>query len=121
MAKFVLKPAQVATSQDMGSSFEVFLPSSLQADVVGVQLNYTSGGSPVGTLEIQGSVDGDNYASLYLNINGASGLTVPIPANSSPIVVDLYGSALPFLKLKYTRASGTGTMNIFFTYKRLGD
>lgn len=119
MAKFVLKPAQIATSQSMGASFEINCPSALQADVVGIQLNYS--GSPVGTLEVMGSVDGTNYTALYLSINGSSGLSIAIPTNTSPVIIDLYGSALPYLKLKYTRTSGTGSANIFFTYKRLGE
>jgi hypothetical protein len=119
MGKFVLKPAQISSSQSMGASFDINCPSSLQADVVGIQLNYT--GSPVGTLEVMGSVDGINYTPLYLSINGTAGLSIAIPTFTSPIVVDLYGSSLPHLKLKYTRTSGTGVADVFFTYKRLGE
>lgn len=119
MAKFVLKPAQITSGQSMGSDFELLCPSSLQADVIGIQLNYS--GTPTGKLEVMGSVDGTNYTPLFLSINGASGLSIAIPTNASPIVIDLYGSSIPYLKLKYTRTSGTGTANVYFTYKRLGE
>lgn len=116
--KTVLTPAKFMAAQSMGASFVAMCPTVQQADVVGLQLNYT--GSPQGTIEIQGSVDGVNFTALYLTVNGVSGSSIAIPANTSPIVIDLYGSSIPNLRVVYTRTSGTGSVDGFITYKRLG-
>ena len=117
--KTVLTPVKFMSAQSLGSSFAVACPTVQQGDVVGIQLNY-SGSSPTGTIEIQGSVDGVNFTALYLTINGVSGSSIALPASTTPIVVDLYGSSIPNLRVVYTRTSGSGTMDGFITYKRLG-
>jgi hypothetical protein len=117
--KLVLKPVKFIAAQSMGADFTAALPSTLQVDLVGIQLNYT--GSPVGVIEVQGSLDNVNFSSLYLNVNGNPATNIAIPTNTSPIAIDLYGSAMPYLRIKYTRTSGTGSMDGFVTYKRLGD
>lgn len=117
--KLVLKPVKFISAQDLSSSFTANLPSTLQVDLVGIQLNYT--GSPVGIIEVQGSLDNVNFSSMLLSVNGSSATSIAIPTNTSPIAIDLYGSAMPYLRIKYTRTSGTGSMDGFVTYKRLGD
>lgn len=128
--KTVLMPAHVLTAQSMASSFTTNAFVVEQADVVGIQMNYS--GAPVGSLALQGSIDhsqdqwgnitnAGNWTSLYVTVNGTLTNAIAIPANTSPILIDTSLSSIPFLRLQYTATSGTGSADVYLTFKRLGD
>src|SRR5271165_1690915 len=128
--KTVLQQSHVLTAQDMSISFNTNALSVEQSDVIGLQANYS--GAPVGTLQIQASIDHaqdrfgnvtnpGNWVALYVSVNGALTNSMPIPADSSPILMDLFGLSVPYIRLAYTATSGSGSMDVYMTYKRLGD
>lgn len=128
--KTVLVPAHVLVAQSMATSFNTNAMAIEQADVVGIQMNYS--GSPVGTLALQGSIDhaqdqfgnitnAGNWTSLYVTVNGTLTNAIAIPANTSPILIDTSLSSLPYFRLSYTAISGTGSADVYLTSKRLGD
>lgn len=62
-------------------------------------------GSPVGTFDVQESVDNINWASIPLD---------PVPtATPSPIVIKLTLESPRYVRLLYVFTSGTGTLNAF--------
>lgn len=91
-------------------------------DNIGLQLNFT--GVPVGTFAVQVSAD---YAQDAMgNVTNAGNwiaITLPIPpaASGSPdkIGIDLNQIAFPWIRVVYTKTSGTGTLNGFITGKML--
>ena len=73
-----------------------------EAHHVAVQAVWT-GSSPVGTLSVQGSIDG----STYTEVQSASAVS----GNSGSLLINLSNVAYSNLKLVYTKTSGTGTIN----------
>ena len=83
-----------------------------QADIIGVQLNWT--GSPVGTFQVQISAD---YAQ---DINGNvtnPGIWTPMAlspapttAGGSPIYIDIQQLSAPWIRTAYIAGSGSGTL-----------
>jgi hypothetical protein len=120
----------LVASQSTAANYTSPAYSILDIDVQALQVNYT--GSPSGTLAVQGSVDfaedsfgnitnAGNWANLYFSVNGASpAASVAIPSNTSPVIFDMYGSGVSYIRLVYT-GSGSGTITAIVTGKRLGD
>lgn len=118
--KAVSAPNHLVVAQSIATTYTSPIITCLQDDVVGIQLNYT--GSPVGALAIQGSLDQTNWAALPVSVNGGSAvLTIAIPGASSPILIDMASGSLPYLRVVYTASSGSGTLDMFVTSKRIGD
>lgn len=95
-------------------------------DNVGIQLNFT--GSPVGNFQIQISIDydQDNNGNVITQGNWVP-ITFPSPisgeniptSSGSPIYIDLNQLSAPWVRVVYTRTSGTGTLNSFICGKML--
>lgn len=124
MSKNVVFPKHLSISQDMGATFSSPVMQVIQEDIMAVQINYT--GSPTGTLSLQASVDYDpvtdsgNWVDMYLTVNGVGGTTLALPDTASPIFLDVYATAAPYLRVRYVRASGSGTCDIYYSARRLG-
>jgi hypothetical protein len=100
-------------------------------DNIGVQFNFS--GSPVGTFQVQVSADYSqdaqgnvtnpgNWAAVPLTylLTGASTTATTVPTSvGSPIYLDLNQLSAPWVRVVYTNASGTGTLNAFITAKQL--
>ena len=119
-----LKRFQTITSGDMSLSSLTSSVTSIEfLDNVGFQLNFT--GSPVGTFSIQVCMDYDadnRNAGTWTKVSVQLGATAytDIPASlGSPIFIDLNQLAAPFVRLVYTKTSGTGTLNAFVCGKVL--
>lgn len=91
-------------------------------DDIGVQFNFT--GAPVGTFEVQVSID---YMQDQEGNIQDPGHWIPITLNPSPIAagvagqiyIDLNMLSSPWIRVVYTRTSGTGTLNAFITGKEV--
>lgn len=92
-------------------------------DNIGIQLNFT--GTPVGTFHVQVSADYDQTAEgevvsagNWINMT----LSPPPIASGSPdqIYIDILPTSAPWIRVVYTRTSGTGTLNGFITAKMIG-
>lgn len=97
-------PAQVmASSVSMGATFNS--SSAKVSNVVGysIQSVWSGGGSPVGTLKLQASNDDTNWSDI-------TGATFSVSADGNNVfnVADCFYN---FVRLVYTRTSGTGTLS----------
>lgn len=87
-------------------------------DNIGIQLNFT--GAPVGAFDIQVSID-------YDKDKGIPGTWLSLPLTPAPsaagapgsIYLDLNQLSAPFIRVVYTKTSGTGTLNSFISGKML--
>jgi hypothetical protein len=118
------------SSGDMSTASITSAVTNIQwLDNIGIQLNWT--GSPVGDFAVQISADyaqdqegnvtsTGNWVPLTLTyLSGASMTTATsIPTTvGSPIYLDLNQLSAPWIRVVYTKASGTGTLNGFITAK----
>lgn len=109
------------SSGDMSQATVTSSVTNIQGlDNIGIQLNFT--GSPVGTFSIQVSMDyaQDNYGNVT-DAGNWVGLTLsPNPAaegSANQIYIDLNQLSSPWIRVKYTKTSGTGTLNAFIAGK----
>jgi hypothetical protein len=129
--KLVLAPQHFVKAQDLTSNYTTPVINALEEDIVGIQLNYT--GSPVGAFAVQGSIDYQtdpssgnvvnpgNWANLFVMVDGSPVSTIPIPAATSPILIDLQSGSIPSIRVVYIATSGDGTLDGYVTCKRIGD
>lgn len=129
--KRVLLPSKTITDGDMSAASITSLVTEIQyLDDVGIQLNWT--GSPVGTFAIQVSADYKRYdptrkmtaAGLWTPLvltywDGAAFVTsTSVPTSvGSPIFLDLALLSAPFIRVVYTKGSGSGTLQCTITGK----
>lgn len=81
------------------------------ADQVCYQVSWTSSNA-VGVISVQGSVDGTNFVDLTFS----PALTQPASNNGS-YLINLALIPFPFIRLKYTRTSGTGSLRVYLSAK----
>ena len=125
-----LRQFQSITSGDMSTVSITSAVTSIQwLDNVGIQLNFS--GSPVGTFAVQVSADyaqdtegnvqnPGHWIPLVLTYFISGGFTsdTSVPTSvGSPIYLDLNQLSAPWIRVVYTKGSGTGTLNAFITAK----
>lgn len=107
----------------MASATLTSLVTNIQRlDDVGYQANFT--GSPVGVFTVQFSAD---YVQDFMGnvTNTGNWITAPLGSPSAAsgsagsVYIDLAGLSAPWIRLVYTKTSGTGTLNAFITGKML--
>ncbi len=128
---------QNITNGDMSlSSITSTITNISFLDDIGIQLNFS--GSPVGTFAVQVSADHAQDYSSPPNVTVAgnwvpltftywdsgtsafiTGFSVPTSVGS-PIYLDLALLSAPWIRVVYTKVSGTGTLNAFITAKAVG-
>lgn len=113
--KAILKRKRLVASQSLGASFNSSQEGVLQCDKVSLQSVYT--GSPAGTLEVQASLQDNPGASDWVTLP----VTATLPTSASPILVDIETGSWQWIRIVFTRTSGTGTIDIDVSYKRIGD
>lgn len=114
MSTKTLTPIPVITNGDMSlASLTSIVPPIQWEDNVGLQLVWT--GSPVGTFAVQVSLDQINWATIPASaFNG----TYPVPGTTtSPGYLDLNQLSASYIRVVYTRTSGTGTLNVLMAAK----
>jgi len=131
--KNVLPVHQIITAGDMSlTSVTSSVTEIKYLDNVGIQLQWT--GSPVGTFQVQVSADHNENAvgtgvtsagqwiPLAVSFLSSGSLTVAtdIPTSGgSPIYMDLTQLSAPYIRVVYTKASGSGTLSAFITSKMI--
>lgn len=120
--KNVLPLYPIVIAQSMSSDITSLVTSIQYMDNIGIQLNWT--GTPVGTFSIQISADYQrdingnvtnpgNWINLVLSSN-------PTAAGSADVAyVDLNQLSAPWIRVVYSRTSGTGILDAFITGKML--
>lgn len=80
-------------------------------DQVCYQVAWTSSNA-VGTISVQGSVDGTTWNDLTFD----PVLAQPA-SNNGAYLINLALIPFPYIRLKYTRVSGTGTLDVWLSAK----
>ena len=110
--KKVLTAFLVVSDGDMSGATVTSATTNIQyLDNIAYQLYWT--GTPTGTFDVQVSGDNTNWASLPLN---------PVPAataSSGSAFIDIYQTAANYIRVVYTRTSGSGTLNVLISAKGL--
>ncbi len=91
-------------------------------DNIGLQFVWT--GSPVGTFAVQVSID--HAQDQFGNVTNAGTwvpLTLspsPITSLGSPIYIDMTQLSAPWIRVVYTKTSGSGTLQTYISAKTMG-
>lgn len=111
----------------MSANITSSVTNILGLDNIAYQANVTNGSSPVGTLTAQVSLDyaADSQGNVtnagnWTNIQTAPGtdLSLSVTTNGT-YTLNLAAIAAPWIRLVYTKTSGSGTMNAFIAGKHV--
>lgn len=102
---------QLVDAQSMGSSITSSSLNIQEAISYAVQAVWSAGATPVGTFDLQGSNDDSNFTSLLDSPAAVSG-------NTGSIIINVEKHAYGFIRIVYTRTSGSGTLNVKVNAKR---
>ena len=94
----------LVTNGSMGASITSALQNLEQMMMAGIQANW-SGTSPVGTLSLQISNDNTTWTDY-------SGSSTSVSGNTGNFMWNLWATPYQYIRVIYTRASGTGTLNV---------
>lgn len=101
---------QVVTNGSMGANVTSSAVNTNEAGLAGVQAIWSAGTTPVGTLFLQVSSDGGTTYTNYDSGQAVSGSSGSVHWN---IIV-----GHSYLRIFYSRTSGTATLNAFINSKR---
>jgi hypothetical protein len=113
MAYNLLNPVVAINAASMATSLTSSVVEIKEQDNVGVQLDFS--GAPVGTFECQVSM---NYAQDAIGNVTNAGNWIPVDLTGTPtaagaadhIYIDLNQLSAPYIRVVYTRTSGTGSL-----------
>ena len=108
--KRVVDFSKYLTAQSMAATVTGASTNVLYTDRVAYQINWT--GSAVGIFTVEGS----NDEVVWTNLPLSTSVTADNAADDAVIEVE---TALKFVRLLYTRTSGTGTLNAYITAKAI--
>lgn len=111
--KNTLQSYQLITSGDMSSSITSAATNIQFLDNIGVQLHFT--GSPTGTFSVQVSLNHKQDSQGVVSVPGdwVSIVLSPAPVaagSADDIYIDINQISSPWLRVVYTRSSGSGTL-----------
>lgn len=125
MAKKSLLKYQTVTNGNMGSATVTSAVSNIEyLDNVGIQIGFPTTGSPVGTFDVQVSIDyaQDANGNVTNTGNWVSLTLSPVPVanvSANQIYIDLNQLSSPWIRLLYTKTSGTGTFQAYICGKQV--
>lgn len=123
--KQIIQPFQVITNGDMSqSSIVSVITNIIGVDNIGYQVNFT--GSPVGTFAVQISQDyqpgkspNDKPANAGHWISLPLSPAIVASGSADSAYIDLNQMSAPYIRIVYTRTSGTGLLNAFIVAKSI--
>jgi len=118
-SKNFLPVIQVITAGDMSANVTGPATNISYLDNVAMQLNFT--GTPTGTFSVEGSLDHKEYNGQIVNAGNFIPLslaTTPVASGAAgQILLDLNQLSFPYIRIVYTRTSGTGSLDAFISAK----
>ncbi len=120
MSYNLLIPFKFISAASMGANITSAIVEISQQDNVGIQLNWT--GTPVGTFDVQISIDHEQDMNGNVTVAG-NWVSLPLsPAiaaagSADSAYIDLNQQSASYVRVVYTRTSGSGTLNGFATAK----
>jgi hypothetical protein len=109
-----------STSLDMSANITTEPTNVQYSDNVGLFFTWT-GSSPIGTVYVDVSndkVSGDNEPTNWATLDFGS--TVGITGNADTGLININQVPFSWLRVRYTRTSGSGTLTINLTTKQTG-
>lgn len=91
-------------AQSMGTSITSSSQNMQRVISYAVQV-YWTGTTPIGTFDLQASNDDTNYTSLL-------SAPIAVTGNTGSIMIDVAKRGYGYIKVIYTRTSGTGTITV---------
>lgn len=95
----------IITTGSMASSITSTSYDVSEVNNVAVQAVWSSGSTPVGTTTLEASLDDTNYTEITDSSLAVSG-------NSGSNFYNIQDPGYRYLRLKYNRTSGSGTLNV---------
>ena len=120
MSYNLLAPFKILKAVSMGANITSDAVEVKLQDNVGVQLNWI--GTPTGVFSVEVSMDYNEDINGNITNQGnwiSLPLSPPIAASGAADVayIDLNQLSASYIRVKYTRTSGTGTLDCFVTAK----
>lgn len=124
----VLNPQQIIVNGDMSQATITSAPTILgMLTKFSYQAVWSAGSTPVGTIALQVSDDYKlnatggvqnvgTWTTVVMSVSGAFVTSVPVSGNSGSDFIDAESGAYA-VRIVYTRASGSGTLNAYITAK----
>lgn len=104
-------PAKVTNAASLGATANLDVYDVRSYDNVALQLNWT--GTPTGSFALQASLDFDGTTGSWATLSPSVG-GVPTPAGvADTALLEVSTTAISFLRLAYTRTSGTGAIDVW--------
>lgn len=122
MHKTNLLKFQNITAGSMGGSLTSAVTSILNLDNIGLEFVWSAGSTPVGTISVEISIDyaqdtQGNITNAGTWVALALSPTPSVSGNSGSIYIDINQISAPWIRAKYTRTSGSGTLNSYICGK----
>ena len=121
--KNILRQFKMIDNGDMSQSSLTSAPTNIQfLDNVAIQFNFT--GAPSGTFSIEVSADYEqDIGGATINVGNWVPVTLPTPpvasGSAGSVFIDLNQLAAPWVRVKYTKTSGTGSLTAWISAKML--
>ena len=118
--KSFLKSYQTITDESMGADVTSLITVSTGLDNIGMQVKWTSSDA-VGIISVQASLNYDEQTGTgdWYDLTFPTPLTQP-SSNNGGYLINLNQFPFPVYRIKYTRTSGTGTLNAWTCAKVIG-
>lgn len=108
-------PAKLTSAASLGATANLDAYDVRAVDVVALQLSWT--GTPTGAFALQGSLDYNGSTGNWVALTPSVG-SAPAPAGGSDMaLLEVSTTAIAFLRLVYTRTSGTGNLDVWVAGK----
>lgn len=122
--KSVLQRFKNIVAQSMGGNITSAVTNIEMLDNIGVQVIWSAGSTPVGVISVEVSMDYDqDTLGNVVNAGNWIALTLDpaanVSGNTGQIYVDLNQLSAPWIRVKYTRTSGTATLSGYICGKML--
>lgn len=117
--KKVLPPYHALTDGSMAASINSAITNVQYMDNVGIQVKWTSSDA-VGVIAVEASINYDPRLGTgdFVALTFSPVLTQPASNNGS-YLINLNQLPYVYYRVSYTRTSGSGTLNIWFTSKEI--
>lgn len=118
--KNILVKKQIVIGETMGADVISPAVNTQYLDDIGFQCNFDAVGSPVGSFVIQGSIDHTEDVSGNIVVAGNwFQVSSTAALSAGPQGIGVTSAPWPWMRLKYSRTSGTNSLNAFICGKSL--
>ena len=120
--KSVIKPYKLDAAKSFGASFTSSTVDVQSVDAIAFHYVWSGATSPTGNFKIQGTIDGTNWFDLTTTLAAGATASGTLVQMVGPILTPTASQFLCCSKVRvdYTRASGSGSCDIWIFGKVIG-